>query len=793
MAALATTVAVGADGGAKAIPSSTGSAAEWQTYLEANCLACHSSRMKAGDLVLERTALEPVGTQAEVWEKVIRKLEAGEMPPPSVRRRPDAHQTAAFVAWLTRTLDEHAAAQPDAGRPAIRRLTRVEYSNAVRDLLAIDVDPSAQLPPDAIVGGFNNNGDVLSLSPLLMEKYMQSARRVTRLAFGDPSLPRANYSFKPPERQDLWREGLPFGVRGLPDTEHYFPQSGEYSIRVFTDLYSLGRLPEVEGQRFFQHRVFVEAGSHRISAVVPQENAFAQGPIPDIPGWAGAMGGPLDPLRTATRLPLLDLRLDGKRIARFEIKPPTGGELGTPGTVTPGSPWIRRMEIDGPYNATGTGSTPSRARLLTCAPKSAREEGPCAQRALAAFTRRAFRREVSSRDVAPFMAIYADARRETTFEGAVRQAMEAVLVSPDFLLRVEHEPARAKPGQNYTLDNYDLATRLSFFLWSSIPDDRLLDLAKAGRLRDERVLEREARRMLADPRASALVDNFGMQFLGLQDIQAFVPDKAKYPDFNTTLREDMEEEAKLLVRNIFLNDRSVTELLSADYSYLNERLAAHYGVPGVSGSRFRRVTFAPDEPRGGVLGLGAVLMTTSHTFATSPVLRGKWVLASLLNQPPSPPPPGVPALEPNAPSGRVLTGREQMEQHRTNPVCSSCHARMDPFGFALENFDVTGRWRVKDEGGPVNPDVSLPDGAAFSGPLGLKQRLVSRQDDFARSMTERLMTYALGRSLAGADGPTVRKIVSEAKADDYRFQSLVIELVKSAPFRMRKKGPDNVL
>jgi hypothetical protein len=628
---------------------------------------------------------------------------------------------------------------------------------------------------------------------LLMEKYLQAARRVTRLALGDATLPRANYSFQPPERQDLWREGLPFGARGLPDTEHYFPQSGEYNIRVFTDLYGFGRLPDTEGQRFFQKRVFVEAGSHHVSAMVPEESAFPQGPIPDIPGWAGGIGGPLDPLRVATRPPLLDLRLDGKRIARFEIKPPTISELGTPVSVTPGSPWIRRLEIDGPYNPAGAGRTASRERILTCAPKAAREEAACAQRILTGIARRAFRREVSARDVAPFMAIYGDARPGSNFEGALQQALSAVLVAPDFLLRVERDPTRAKPGQNYALNDYELATRLSFFLWSSIPDERLLDLAKAGRLRNDQVLERETRRMLADPRATALVDNFGMQFLGLQDIRAFMPDKTIYPDFNTTLRDDMEQEAKLLLREVLLNNRSVTDLLGANYSFLNQRLAEHYGVPGVSGSRFRRVTFGPNDPRGGVLGLGAVLLTSSHPYATSPVLRGKWVLASLLNQPPSPPPPGVPALEPTAPSGRILTGREQMEQHRTNPVCSSCHARMDPFGFALENFDVTGRWRDKDEGGPVNPEVALPDGSAFSGPAGLRQRLVSRREDFAQAMTERLMVYALGRGLAGGDGPTVRKIVTEMNSDEYRFDNLVIQLVKSTQFRMRKKEADDVL
>ena len=792
-------VSVGLSGPARSAQAApaAGSAQEWQGYLDANCVACHSERVKAGDLVLEKAALAPVADKADLWERVIRKVSSGEMPPPSVPRRPDAHQSAAFVAWLTRTLDEHAAAHPDAGRPTLRRLTRVEYSNAVRDLLAVDIDPGAQLPPDAVANGFNNSGDALSLSPLLLERYMQIARQVTRLAVGDMTLPRTVHTLTPPERQDYWRAGLPFGARGLPATEHYFPADGDYVIRVFTDLYSGlrnsgGRLPETEGVRFFQQRVKVTAGAHRVSVTVPEEGAAAQGPIADIPGWAGGLGGPLDPLRSATPKPTLDIRLDGRRVGRFQVSPPSPVELGTPISVTPGAPWIRRVEIDGPYDPAGPGQTESRRRLFVCTPKAAREEEACARRILTPVTRRAFRREVAARDVEPFMAIYRKARERVDFEGAIQQALQGVLVSPAFLLRIEQDPRGAAPGRNHALEGHELATRLSFFLWSSIPDDRLLDAARSGRLTRPAVLEAETRRMLADPRAAALVDNFGMQFLGLQDLARTAPDKRLYPNFSATLAEDMGQEARLFLRSVLLGNRGVVDLVAADYSYLNERLARHYGVPGVVGPQFRRVGFGADSPRGGVLGMGAVLLVTSHQTTTSPVMRGKWVLANLLNQPPAPPPPGVPALVAATPSGRPLTGREQMEQHRTNPVCSSCHARMDPFGFALENFGVVGDWRTADDWGAVNAAVTMPDGSSFAGPVGLKRRLASHPDDFARAMTERLMTDAPGRRLTGADAPTVRAIVAEAQPGGYRFQDLVVELVKSTQFRMRRTG-DNVL
>ena len=744
--------------------------------------------------MLEGAALAPIPANADIWEKVIQKLGAGEMPPPTVRNRPDPHQTAMLIGWLSSTLDKDAALHPQAGPPTLRRLTRVEYANAVRDLLAIEFDSAERLPPDTIFHGFNNNGDSLSMSPLLLEKYVEAARQVSRLAVGDRSLPRTVYTFTPPQRQDSWQAGLPFGARGMPAVSHYFPADGTYLIRVFTDLYGGGRLPDTKGTRFFEQRVTVRAGAHRISAMVPEEGAFPEGPIGDLPGWGGIIGGPLDPLRTATRRPVLDIRLDGKQVGHFEINPPSAAELGTPTTVTPGSPWIRRVELDGPYDPSGPGTTASRSRIFICAPTAAQAQDACASRILAAVARRAFRREVGASDVNPFLTVYRKARASMEFDGSIQQALQAVLVSPGFLFRVEHDPDGMKPGQTYALDDYELATRLSFFLWSSIPDDRLLDLARTRQLHQQSVLARETRRMLADPRASALVNNFGMQFLGLEDLSSVAPDRIAYPAFNTTLRDDMGQEARLFLRNILLGNRSVVQLIGANYTYLNERLAGQYGIAGVTGPEFRQVAFKPGDARGGVLGMGAVLMVTSHTNVTSPVLRGKWVLSNLLNQPPSPPPPsGVPPLVATNGSGKVLTGRQQIEQHLISPVCASCHARMDPFGFALENFDVMGRWRTQDEGGEISAGVALPTGEAFSGPVGLKQTLLAHPDDFARAVTERLMIYALGRQLTGHDAPAIRKIVAQTRGGGYRFNDLVIALIDSTQFRMRTKGANNVL
>jgi hypothetical protein len=679
------------------------------------------------------------------------------------------------------------AAQPaasDAGRPVIRRLTRLEYRNAVRDLLKIDVDASVDLPPDAVTDSFDNNGASLSMSPLLLEKYLRAARMVSRLATGDTSLPKTLYSFPTPDDQSVWHDGVPFGARGGPAVQHYFPVSGTYIVRA---IMGNGHVPDVEGVRLFQFRTHVTAGSHSVAATIAAEYALPEGAVPQIAGPAGAIGGPLDPLRDSGDAPLLDLRLDGKRIERFEIKPPTLEDLGIPNSTVPGVPFVRRLEIDGPYDATDSGATASRARIFVCHPVSAAAQTACADRILTSLARRAFRRDVTSADVAPYIALYEKSRAAGDFEGAIREAIQAILVSPNFLFRVESDPKDAAVGQSYPLGDFQLASRLSFFLWSSIPDDHLLDLARSGRLHYPALLAREVSRMLADPKADALVDNFGTQYLGLQDLGETMPDAQAYPEFSQSLRDAYAEETRLFFRSFVRENRSVLDLVNADYSYLNGELARQYGVSGVSGDQFRRVVFKPGDVRGGVLTQGSVLLITSHANITSPVLRGKWIMNNLLNLVVPPPPPGVPTIQPTNASGRPLTGREQMEQHAATKVCASCHDRMDPLGFSMENFNVVGAWRTKDEAGPVDPAVKTTDGSAWTGAAGLKQYLLSRPDQLAQAFTARLMIYALGRNLERSDRAVVLDIVHAAAPGNYRFTDLIQRVVASEPFQKRRK------
>lgn len=768
------------------------SAGQGAAFVGANCVMCHSKAQHTAGVVLEGQATLPIGPNADLWERVVKKLNAGEMPPPSVKRRPDPVQLAAFVHWLTLSLNSYAGANPDPGAPVLRRLTRAEYSNAIRDLLAIDIDPGADLPADTIAFSFNNNGDALSMSPLLMEKYLHAARQVSRLAVGDPSLPKATYSFDGPDRQSGWSEGVPFGARSGPVAKHFFPATGDYVVRV---LLGNSHSPDVPGRRLFEARTRITAGEHTVAAMVADEGALPEGPVPQISGGGqasaqgsgGPMGGPLDPLDSAHQPQLLDLRLDDKRFHRFEVGAPTLEELRAPNSLIPGSPFIRVMEIDGPYDPAGVGPTPSQARIFVCRPRKMDEEASCAGRILTAIVRRAYRRDISEHDVAPFLALYRQARLQGDFKSGIQQAIQGILVSPNFLFRLERGPVNGAAEKIYRISDFELATRLSFLIWSSIPDDHLLALAHAGQLHRPDVLHREVRRMLADAKAAALVDNFGMQYLGLQDAQNAVPDATAYPDFDTTLRRQFLEESRLFLTDILLKNQSILDLVGANYTYLNEDLARHYGVPGVSGAQFRKVAFDAGAVRGGVLGQGSVLLATSHTNITSPVLRGKWVLTNLFNQPPSPPPPGVPAIQATNAAGRPLTGREQMEQHRKAPLCSSCHARMEPFGFSMENLDVTGRWRVNDEGGKVDPVVTMPDGSGFTGVPGLKQKLLGNPDLLAQAFAGRLMTYALGRRLEAPDRPVVRAIAARAAAHGYRFDDFLLQLVDTSQFLMRRK------
>lgn len=751
-----------------------------QGFLDRYCVTCHNQKAKTAGLVLENSGPEHPDAHPGLWERVVRRLNAGEMPPAGLPR-PDASSINAFTSGVINDLDAAARRAPYAGRPVIRRLNRLEYSNAIRDLLAIELPVAVELPPDGIADGFDNIGDALSMSPVLLEQYLKVARKVSGIAVGvgDPSP--VTEIFLAPEAQSHWLgEGLPFGTRGGIRVRHYFPLDGEYSLRAF-----IGRdqLPHAEGVRFFQTRVGVKAGSHVVMVTFPDEFAEREGPVPNVAGLGGpALGGPLDTRGSAIH-PTIEFRVDSRRVKLFEIGGISVGEAAFAGQ--PGPPTLDRIEISGPYDVKGAGDTPSQRRIFVCRPATSRDEAACASKILYTLTRRAFRRDVTAADVQPFLAAYTAARLKQSFRSSVAAALRDVLLAPDFLFRLEFDPAGAAPGTAQRISDWELATRLSFFLWSSIPDDQLLDTARSGRLREKAILGQEVQRMLADPRATTMADNFAEQWLGLRGLGELKPDRQIYPEFDSGLMADFEQETRLFVRSVIHENRSVLDLIGANYSYLNERLARVYGIRGVIGPGFRRVSLTDYPERGGLLGQGSILLLTSHTTKTSPILRGKWILDNLLNSPPPPPPPGVPPLDESTANGKKLTTRQQIERHRSNAVCASCHSRMDPWGFALENFDVVGKWRTRDEGGTIDSSARLPNGETFSGPEGLKRVLLSRPA-FVEATVTRLLTYALGRKLDSRDQPAIRGILRQTEAGGYRFQDLIEAIVNSVPFQMRQ-------
>jgi hypothetical protein len=711
-----------------------------------------------------------VPEQAQVWEKVARKLRSGEMPPATVRLRPDSRSVEAFVTFLETTLDRAAAATPNPGRVPVHRLNRAEYSNAIRDLLAVDVRPGEWLPVDDSGYGFDNIAAVLSTSPALLDRYMSAARRVGRLAVGDLTMKAVEdiYDAKRDpfkgSRNEQLNDDLPFDSRAGLSVAHYFPVDAEYVFKVRF----LGRQPDGEEAETdpYQVRLAVKAGLHTVGVTSPRENLKPERDAP-----AGGRGGG-DALRAgAVQVPWpVDLRLNGARAKRFDV----------PGAI----PEISKLIVGGPYDATGRGDTPSRRKIFVCRPAQPDEEAPCARTILTALARRAFRRPVTAADIQPLYAFYQKGRVNGDFESGIQNAIQAMLVSPDFLFRIESDPPESQTGAGRRISDVELASRLSFFLWSSIPDDELLDLAERRRLSDPTVLERQVRRMLDDPRAGTLVSNFAGQWLHLRNVETVKPDPFMFP-FDEALRQSFLNETQLFVSSIFREDRSLLELLSADYTFVNQRLAEHYGIPRVYGSQFRRVTLT-DGNRRGLLGQGSVLTVTSYPNRTSVVQRGKWILENLLGTPPPPPPPDVPELK-AAPNGKLMSLREQMQAHRTNATCAACHARMDPIGFALENYDATGQWRAEDAGASIDASGTLPDGTEFQGPAGLRELLLTKyRDDFVRTATEKLLTYALGRGVEYHDYPAIRSIAREAARDNYRMSSFILAIVKSTPFQMRR-------
>ncbi len=752
-----------------------------QAVLDQYCGQCHNQKAKIAGLALENSDAEHPASRAALWEKVIRRMDSGEMPPAGMPR-PDAPAAKAFTAGLINDLDEAASSTLNAGRPVIRRLNRLEYSNAIRDLLAIELPIAEELPPDGIAAGFDNIGDALSMSPLLLEQYLKVARKVSERAVGAGDSSPVTEIFPAPEAQASWLgAGMPFGTRGGVRVQYYFPHDGEYNLRAFAGR---DQLPHAEGVRFFQTKVEVKAGSHVVIVTFPDEFAEREGPVPNVAGRGGApLGGPLDTRGSAIH-PTIEFRVDTRRVKLFQMGGISVGEAAFAGQ--PGPPTLDRVEISGPYSTKGVSETPSRQRIFVCKPTRPEQETACATKVLSTLTRRAFRRDVTAADFRPFLATYSATRKKHSFDDSIAAAVRDVLLAPDFLFRLEFDPEGAAPDSAQKVSGWELASRLSFFLWSSIPDDELLDASHKGKLSDSATLEREVERMLADSRAAVMADNFAAQWLGLRSLGELKPDRQLFPDFDSALAADFEEETKLFVRSVIRGNRSVLDLIGADYTYLNERLARIYGIPDVIGPGFRRVSVAAKPERGGLLGQGSILLLTSHTTKTSPVLRGKWILDNLLNSPPPPPPPGVPPLDESPANGQKLTTRQQVERHRTNATCAACHSRMDPLGFALENFDVIGKWRIKDEGGPIDASGKLPNGETFTGPNGLKNLLLSHPDQFVNATLARLLTYALGRELEVRDQPTLRRIMRETEAGRYRFKDLVTAIVKSTPFQMRQ-------
>jgi mono/diheme cytochrome c family protein len=779
------------NGAAGTVPDASG-----RPLLDRYCVTCHNARLKTAGLVLDRDALDVanVGSAIEVWEKVARKMRSQAMPPVGARR-PQPAEYEAFSTWLEGALDSVAAAHPNPGRSTVHRLNRAEYANAVRDLLGVEIDARAYLPPDDSGYGFDNVADVLSVSPGLLERYLLAAGKVARLAVADPSIKPAIATYRVPPlfaQNDRASEDLPFGSRGGLAVRHHFPVDGRYVFKV--------RL-----QRTYSEIIRGMTSPSTLELRLDRElvrsftvGARAGAPAADIQEQSRNGDANLEvQLDVNAGVALVGVAfVKQPKVAEgvFEPNPPLASFEYSGKSDT--DPAIDTIQIVGPYDGTRPRNSATRDRVFVCTPPAGESQAgaarnrDCARRILTGLARRAYRRPVSEADVRALLAVFDKGGAEGGFETGISWAIERILVAPDFLFRIERDPAGAKPGVPFRISDEELASRLSFFLWSSIPDDELLDAATRGSLSQPAVLSAQLRRMLADSRSQALIDNFAGRWLYLRNVRAHAPDPNLFADFDDNLRDAFTRETELFLASQIREDRGVVDLLRADYTFVNERLARHYGIPGVYGSHFRRVTL-PDDRRAGLLGQGSVLTVTSYAHRTSPVLRGRWVLENLLGAPPPPPPADIPALKENGEGGASPTSvRERLEAHRANPTCASCHARMDPLGFALENFDAIGRWRDTDESGKV-VDASgvLPDGTAFRGPAEFRRALLSRQREFVGTLTEKLLTYALGRGLEPYDMPAVRAIVRRSAQDDYRWSAIVAAIADSVPFRMRTLLP----
>jgi mono/diheme cytochrome c family protein len=775
-----------------------------RSLLDTYCVACHNQRVKTAGVAFDTADLSDVSKDAELWEKAARKLRGGMMPPPGARR-PDAAAAEAFASALERELDAVAAKNPNPGRVALHRLNRAEYASAIDDLLGLRIDANALLPKDDEADGFDNVASVLTVSPSFLDQYISAARVVTARAMGNASARPGSMTYRPARGSDqaVRAEGLPLGTRGGLLVEHLFPADGDYKFNI-NGLAAAGYVRGMEyrhtlvvtidGAKVFEGQL---GGEEDIRAIDQQQApavAAINGRFQNIPVRVTAGPHKVGVTFVARTYAESDEVL-------FSFRPGVGEER---------IPRVGSLEIQGPFTAAGLSSTPSRARIFVCRPATESDELPpasapasarsrrsspeveasevgCATRILSTLARRAFRRPVTDADLDAPLAFYKSARAGGDFEAGIQAAIPTILASPKFLYRAERTPAGATAGAVHRISNLELASRLSFFLLGHPPDDELLRLAEKGALSDPKTIDSQVKRLLADPRAKSLVTNFAFQWLKMRGLDEVEPDAVVFPNFDDGLREGFRKELELFVESVVRDDRSVVDLLSADYTFVNERLALHYGIPNVRGDQFRRVTLS-DPNRRGLLGKGAVLLATSYANRTAPVIRGAWILENILGTPPAAPPPDVEAFPENKDGEKAKTVREIMEQHRAKPTCNACHGVMDPLGFALENFDAIGEWRSQDRwaGTPIDASSQLIDGTKISGPADLRAALTKRAPQFVQTFTEKLMTYAMGRSVEYYDMPAVRRIVRDAARDNYRFSSIVLGVVRSAPFQMRR-------
>ncbi len=765
---------------------SASTSGQYRAVIDQYCVNCHNADDKVAGLSLDTLDFSNVGANPDTWEKVLLKVRSGMMPPQSAPHPSPAIRDG-MVSWLAGALDHAASAKPNPGRPLLRRLNRTEYANAVRDLLALDVDTSELLPPDDSGYGFDNNADVLGVSPVLLERYLASAGKISALAVGDPGIGAAGQTFRIRQdaSQDRHIEGLPLGTIGGRIAHTTLPLDGEYLIQVKYFRTNLGAMRGLE----YPHQVEITVDGERVHL--------------------GSFGGDADFKAALENITLAADSAEARSEARVSLKagPHDIGVafLDKPGentlrlqpfvrssndTLDPtGHAHIDRFTVTGPFNPSGPGDTPSRRQIFIChpAPSATRlEEETCAKKIINHLVHRGYRGMDSKEDSGRILEFYQKGREAGNFESGVEMALQRLLASPKFVFRAEHDPAGIAAGAVYRVKDLEMASRLSFFLWSSIPDNELLEAAAQGKLKTASGLEQQVKRMLADPRAESMVSNFAGQWLYLRNLRSQVPNSLEFPDFDDNLRVALQRETELFFQSIMRDDRNVLDLMTADYTYVNERLAKHYGIPNVYGSQFRRITLN-DETRRGLLGKGSILMVTSHTDRTSPVVRGKWILENLLGAPVPPPPANVPPLKETAdtPGAKPLPMRERMEEHRRDPACSSCHSIMDPLGFALENFDAVGAYRTREARIPIDATGQLLDGSKVDGVVSLRKALLQKPEMFVQTVTEKMMIYALGRGLASYDMPAVRAIVRDAGTQDYRYSAIVMGVVKSTPFQMR--------